>query len=114
MYKDYLDVEVPSDALGVLQDTHWSGGLFGYFPSYALGSAYGAQFAHVMGQELDLDTLAREGNLAAITEWLKEKIHRHGTLYKPADLISRVCGEPFNPKYYIRYLNRKMKDVYSL
>ena len=114
LYKEYLGVDVPSHSQGVLQDTHWSGGSFGYFPSYALGSAYGAQFAHFMGKDLNLEALAGEGNLEPITAWLREKIHRHGAMYTPKDLMMRVCGEAFDPKYYVAYLEKKMKDVYGV
>lgn len=114
MYKDMLGIVPPDDKQGVLQDMHWSGGMIGYFPTYALGSAYGAQFLHVMSSELDVDALAGKGELTPITAWLREHIHRHGHRYDPAELIQRVCGEPFNPKYYTDYLTRKMTEVYGL
>ena len=114
MYKEYLGVTVPTDAQGVLQDTHWAGGAFGYFPSYALGSAYAAQFAHTMHKDLDIVTLSREGRLAPITSWLRKRIHRHGMLFKPMVLLEKACGEPFDAQYYITYMEQKMKDVYGL
>ena len=114
LYTDMLGVTPPDDRQGVLQDTHWSGGMIGYFPTYALGSAYGAQFLSVMKRELDVDALAGKGDLAPITSWLQRNIHRYGKLYDPAELIQKVCGEPFDPRYYTDYLTQKMTDVYGL
>ncbi len=114
LYKDMLGVTPPSDKQGVLQDTHWSGGMIGYFPTYALGSAYGAQLLHVMQGELDVDALCAKGELAPITAWLGEKIHRHGKMLDPSALLEKVCGESFDPTYYTDYLTRKMTDVYGL
>lgn len=114
LYKEYLGVDVPDDTHGVLQDTHWSGGMFGYFPTYALGSAYSAQILHAMGKDLRVEELVRKGELAPITDWLREKIHRHGRMMDPGKLLEAACGEPFDAKYYVAYLARKMKDVYGL
>ena len=115
MYKDYLGVDVPNDTKGCLQDTHWSGGMIGYFPSYALGSAYGAQMKHVLETELgmSLDDLIAAGRIGDITAWLGEKIHRHGSLYKPMELFGAVCGE-FDPKYFTDYLKDKYSKLYEL
>lgn len=114
MYRDYLGVTVPNDAMGVLQDMHWSEGMFAYFPSYALGSAYGAQFQSVMRKSLDVDALVRKGDLAPITGWLAQNIHQYGKMYDPKELIEKVCGEPFDAKYYVDYLKGKMKAVYGI
>lgn len=114
LYREYLGIEVPSDAEGCLQDMHWSGGMIGYFPSYALGSAYGAQLLSVMEGELGpIDTLIREGKLRVITQWLGEHIHRFGNLYAPGELLRRCCGS-FDPKYYTDYLKKKYTAVYEL
>lgn len=114
LYKEYLGVDVPSDSLGVLQDSHWSGGTFGYFPSYSLGSAYGAQiFAH-MRKEMDIDKLISEQCIGTIVEWLTEKIYKYGSLLKPTELIKNSCGEDFDSQYYIDYLIEKFKRIYKL
>ena len=114
LYKEYLGVDVPDDTNGCLQDSHWSGGSIGYFPSYALGSAYGPQILHSMQKEIgNIDALISEGKLAEITEWLREKIHRHASFYKPADLFESVCGK-FDAKYYTDYLNNKYTALYGL
>ena len=106
LYRDYLGVAVPSDSLGVLQDMHWSGGTFGYFPTYVLGSAYASQFMHAMRRELDVDALLSDGNLAPIRDWLKEHVHRYGNLYRPGALLAKATGETFNPTYYVEHLKQ--------
>lgn len=114
LYKEYLGVDVPDDARGCLQDTHWAGGMFGYFPSYALGSAYGAQMRHVMEAQIgSVEDLVREGKLSVVTGWLKEHIHRHSALYKPGELFEMSCGK-FNAKYYTDYLTEKFTRLYEL
>ncbi|MBE6835045.1 MAG: carboxypeptidase M32 [Ruminococcaceae bacterium] len=114
MYKEYLGIDVPDDKHGVLQDSHWSGGLVGYFPSYALGNAYGAQFLDKMKKTVDVDKCVAEGNLKPINDWNRENIWVHGSLYTPQQILDRVLGEKFNADYYIEYLNNKCKDVYGL
>lgn len=114
LYKEYLGVDVPSDREGVLQDIHWSGGMFGYFPSYALGSAYGAQMLAVMKETVDVDGAVAAGDLTPINNWLRENIWRHGCLYEPEDLLRRVLGKPFDPQHYVAYLKEKFSDVYGL
>ena len=115
LYKEYLGVEVPDDKHGVLQDSHWSGGSIGYFPSYALGSAYGAQFLRKMKAEgTDPDACLRTGDFAPINEWNRSHIWRFGSLYKPGELLDRVLGEPFDPDCYLDYLEAKVKNVYGL
>ena len=114
LYREYLGIEVPDDAHGCLQDSHWSGGAFGYFPSYALGSAYGAQMLAVMEQQLgDVWADVEKGDLSRITGWLREKIHRHASLYRPGQLFEMACGK-FNPDFYVDYLTRKYTDLYQL
>ncbi|MCR5649434.1 MAG: carboxypeptidase M32 [Oscillospiraceae bacterium] len=114
LYKEYLGVDVPDDRQGVLQDSHWSGGMIGYFPSYALGSAYGAQFLAKMRESVDVDGCLRRGDFAPINAWNRENIWRHGCLYAPDKLLERVFGAPFDPKYYLNYLESKVKDVYGV
>lgn len=114
LYKEYLGVDVPNDTMGCLQDTHWSGGSFGYFPSYALGSAYGAQMLHAMKKDLgDIETKTAEGDLSAVKAWLKDHIHQHACLYAPGELLEKTCGK-FDATYYIDYLTAKFTNLYSL
>ena len=113
-YKEYLGVDVPNDTLGCLQDIHWSFGNIGYFPSYALGSAYGAQMLHVMQQELgDVFRDVEQGDLSRITGWLKEHIHRYASFKKPGQLFEDACGK-FDASYYTEYLTRKYSELYNL
>ena len=114
LYKEYLGVDVPSDREGVLQDTHWADALFGYFPSYALGSAYGAHMLHVMRQTVDVDAALASGDLSPINGWLCEHIWQYGGLYEPETLLSRALGEPFDPMYYVNYLKNKYSEIYGL
>lgn len=107
LYEKYLGVRPANVAEGVLQDIHWSQGSIGYFPSYALGNAYGAQIAHRMAEDMDIDALLEQGNVSVITDWLHEHIHRFGAVYDARDLLMKVTGEDFNPKYYFEYLQRK-------
>ncbi|MDP4146475.1 MAG: carboxypeptidase M32 [Bacillota bacterium] len=114
-YKEYLGVEPKNDSEGVLQDMHWSDGSFGYFPSYALGNLYGAQFLNKMLKDVpDLYAQIQKGNLSIVHQWLSDNIHRYGAVYKPSELIKRVTGEKLEAKYFIDYLNRKFKEVYNL
>ncbi len=114
LYKEYLGVSVPDDKHGVLQDSHWSGGSLGYFPSYALGSAYGAQMLNKMKQTVDVDGCILKGDFTPVNAWLEENIWRHGKMYDPAVLLEKACGEKFNPKYFIDYLTEKYTKLYGL
>ena len=114
LYKEYLGIDVPNDTMGCLQDSHWSGGMIGYFPSYALGSAYGAQMLHKMEKDLgDIWTDVAKGDLSKVTGWLKDKIHRHASFIKPDELFRSVCGE-FDAKYFTDYLTDKYTKLYEL
>ncbi|MGO4111256.1 carboxypeptidase M32 [Paenibacillus sp. YAF4_2] len=114
-YKEYLGIEPPSNAEGVLQDVHWSGGAFGYFPSYSLGNMYAAQIADTMERELDgFWNLVGRGELLPIKEWLTERIYKFGKLKSPSELIQDVTGKPLDPQHLVTYLERKYKDIYKL
>jgi carboxypeptidase Taq len=114
-YKEYLGVEPRSDAEGILQDMHWSAGNFGYFPSYALGNLYGAQFLHSMKKDMpDYQQRIAAGDFAAIQGWLKDNIHVHGSIYDPGELVKRVTGEALSARYFIGYLNEKYGELYEL
>ena len=114
LYKEYLGVDVPNDKEGCLQDSHWSGGSIGYFPSYALGSAYGVQMLRKMEEDLgDIWADVADGDLSKVTAWLKDKIHRHASFKKPTALFEEVCGK-FDAKYYTDYLTEKYTKLYNL
>ena len=113
--KEYLGVEVPDDAHGVLQDVHWSGGLFGYFPSYMLGNLYAAQFFATARQEIpDLDGQIAAGHLDVLREWQRSRIHQYGALYDPKDLVVRVTGKPLDYHYFMREVKEKYSRIYGI
>jgi carboxypeptidase Taq len=106
--RDYLQLPVPDDAHGCLQDIHWSFGGIGYFPSYTLGNLYAAQILEAAEQQIPaLWDRVREGQLNALTDWLRATIHVHGQLYRPAELIHRVTGYSPKPDAFLRYLRGK-------
>jgi len=110
-----LGIVPASDGEGVLQDVHWSGGAFGYFPSYSLGNMYAAQFTNTLRKELpNFDKLIEEGNLVPIKEWLSEKIYQYGKLLTPNEIVKQVTGEELNPDYLVQYLEEKYKAVYNI
>ncbi len=114
-YHDYLGVEVPNDSEGCLQDTHWSGGSFGYFPTYALGSAYGAQYIAAMKRQgIDVEGAMASGDLTPLSNWLSENIFKYGRSKDPKWLIENACGEPFDAQYFCDYLNDKFSAIYDL
>ena len=113
-YYEYLGVAVPDAASGILQDVHWSDGSFGYFPTYALGSAFAAQFYRKMRSEMDVDEALRNGRYTDCIDWLKTHIHRHGARYNADEIMKMATGESFNPDYYLDYLEQKFSDLYGL
>ena len=113
LYREYLGIEVPDDKRVVLQDSHWSGGLIGYFPSYALGNAYGAQFMKQMQKTVDIDACVRAGDLSPVNEWNRTHIWQYGRLYTPSDLLKRVLDGPFDPEVYTSYLEEKYGELYG-
>lgn len=114
MYKDILGVEVTNDRDGILQDVHWSNGSFGYFPTYALGSAYSAQFMYKMRKDIDVDKLLEKNQFETIMNWLKENIHQYGCLYKPEVIINKATNQNFDINYYLDYLENKYSKLYDL
>lgn len=114
MYKEYLGVDVPDDKAGVLQDSHWAGGMIGYFPSYCVGSAYSAQIYHNIAKEIDIPATVAQGGVKPIVEWLTDRLYRFGKLKTPEELSRSVlCGE-FDPDYYTDYLTKKFTELYKL
>ncbi len=113
-YFEYLGIRPPHAGLGILQDIHWSGGAFGYFPTYALGSAYSAQWMAAMRKDIDVDQCLLQNDFASVNTWLKNNVHRHGGLYKPNELLLMVTGETFNPQYYVDYLKEKYGRLFNV
>ncbi len=113
--RDFLGMTPPDGARGCLQDVHWSIGLFGYFPSYALGNLYAAQFWDAMTKKMgDLDARIEAGDLGSILGWLRENVHRGGSTWLPEELAERVTGSRLDPGHFTRYLERKYSRVYGL
>lgn len=113
-YKEYLDIDIENDRDGILQDVHWADGNFGYFPTYALGSAYAAQFMNKMRKDIDVDDLLRNNKFNVIVEWLKENIHKYGALYDADIILEKATGKKFDVNEYIEYLEDKYTKLYNL
>jgi carboxypeptidase Taq len=108
-----LGVEVPRDSLGCLQDIHWSMGSFGYFPSYALGNLYAAQFSAAMERELGpIAPFLSRAEYGPILEWLRRNVHSQASFRYPADLVLSVTGKPLGTEDFLRYLNDKYSGIY--
>ncbi len=114
-FKEYLGVTPPDDAHGVLQDVHWSTGLVGYFPSYALGNLISAQLWERLNADIpDLPEQIRKGRFSEWLAWLREHVHRHGVKFEPQELVQRITGSKIDPSAYMRYLNQKYSQIYGL
>lgn len=112
--KELIGAEVKNDVEGCMQDVHWSNGLFGYFPTYALGSIYAAQFYEAMRQEIkDLDARVARGDFDKAREWLTEKVHKHGAKYLAEDVVKKACGKGLSPDAFVNYLNEKYSKIYG-
>jgi carboxypeptidase Taq len=113
-YQEYMGITPTTDTEGILQDTHWACGEFGYFPSYAIGSAVASQIYACMQEKMPLSQYLKEGNLTPIREFLRDNIHKYGAVKNTNQILSDVCGEEFNADYYISYLKEKYTKLYSL
>jgi carboxypeptidase Taq len=113
--KEYLGLDVPDDAHGVLQDVHWSGGAIGYFPTYALGNLIAGQLWEQAHKDIpDLDARIAAAELGPLREWLREHVHRHGAKFTMPELLERVVGGPIAVGPFVSYIKRKLSDVYGL
>jgi carboxypeptidase Taq len=114
-FEELLGIIPPDDKEGVLQDIHWSMGYFGYFPTYFLGSLYGAQiYNKALEQNPKLPEEYKKGEFSKVVKYLKENIHHHGAVYRAEDLIKKVTGEELNPDYFFDYVEKKFYPVYGL
>ncbi len=107
-----LGLPVTTDAEGVLQDTHWGGGMIGYFPTYTIGNLMAAQLWERLEADLDDvgDQIAR-GDFVPLREWLREKVHHHGRKLYPRELLRRVTGEELRVDPFVTYLRAKLEDA---
>ncbi|UCC57905.1 MAG: carboxypeptidase M32 [Candidatus Bathyarchaeum sp.] len=113
-YREYLGVDVEDDSEGVMQDTHWASGLYGYFPSYALGNIYSGQILATMENGLqDWRDPISKGDFRNVKQWLVKNVHRHGNLYDPPDLIKIINGKELSVDPYLNYLHEKYSKLYD-
>lgn len=112
--KKYLGIVPDTDRDGCLQDIHWALGEFGYFPSYAIGNLYAAQFLAAIKKEINFSDSLEKGELGTVLSWLDDHIHKYGSLYYPDELIKISTGENLNPEYYKKYLTQKYSKIYQL
>lgn len=111
----YLGITPPNNRLGVLQDVHWSSGIIGYFPTYALGNLVSVQLWEKVHEAVpDLDEQIRQGEFAALLGWLRANIHQYGSKFRPQELVQRITGTKIDPQPYLRYLKQKYGQIYSL
>lgn len=114
-YKSYLNVNVPDDKSGCLQDVHWSHGSFGYFPTYSLGSFYAAQFYnHAVTTNPKIQSDIAKGQLQPLLQWLRTHIHSQGRFYTSEELCQHVTGQPLDVQYFMDYLLGKFTPIYNL
>ncbi len=113
--EELLGVVPQNDAQGILQDTHWAGGSFGYFPTYLLGTIYDGMFLEALEKELGpVDEILARGNVKEITAWLHEKIHKNGSMYTSAEVVERVCHSDISAEPIIRHFTKKYSALYGL
>jgi carboxypeptidase Taq len=114
-FKADLGFEVDKPSNGMLQDVHWSVGLFGYFPTYSLGNLYAGCLHQALRADVpDLDSQLAQGDTTAATGWLRDKVQRHGGLMQPREVITQACG--FEPSEHplLDYLEAKFRGIYNL
>jgi carboxypeptidase Taq len=114
LFYQYFGMNVPDAKNGILQDVHWSSGMFGYFPTYALGSATSAQIYHHMKKDLPVEEILATKNTKEINEWLKVRIHQFASSKYPKEILMIALQEPFNVSYYIDYLIQKYSSLYGI
>ncbi len=115
MYEDFLGIRPTTNALGVLQDVHWSMGAFGYFPTYTLGNLYSAQLLTAARKDLgNIEIQIKEGDFVPILNWMRDKIHSRGSIVEPAILIEEATGFPPSSEDFVKYLKNKINELYDL
>ncbi len=113
--QEYLGLTPPDDARGVLQDVHWSSGLIGYFPTYALGNLISVQIWDSIQRDIpNLTDQIEQGKFSDLLEWLRVNVHQYGAKYEPQVLVQKITGSAIDPKPYLRYLKIKFGEIYQL
>ena len=112
--KDLFGFSPKNDKEGCLQDMHWSGGCFGYFPSYAIGTIYSSQiYQAIKKAHPKVEEDIEKGDFSKIRNWLQHNIFNHGAKYLAEDAIKKACGEGLNPDKFLDYLNKKYSEIYN-
>jgi carboxypeptidase Taq len=113
--EEYLGLQPENDSSGVLQDIHWADGLFGYFPTYAIGNVLSVQlFDEAVRANPEVPEEIAHGEFASLLGWLRENIHRHGSRYYPDELVEKATGRPLDTGPYLSYLKDKFGQLYDL
>ncbi len=113
-FEEFLGLTPPDDARGVLQDVHWSAGLIGYFPTYALGNLVASQLWAKIEEDIpDLERKIQEGHFSDLLGWLRENVHRHSAKFEPMELLNRITGRGLTAAPYLRYLRDKFGEIYK-
>ena len=110
-FTELMGLEVPNDAVGVLQDSHWSNGYLGYFPTYLLGSVLGPDLGEGPRGPPDVEEQIERGEFTDLHSWLRENLHTLGAKFTPAETIERVVGGPIDPEPYLNYLRDKLNTL---
>jgi carboxypeptidase Taq len=114
-YERNLGLRPPRDADGVLQDVHWSAGLFGYFPTYSLGNIFAGQLFSQANADLgDLQDLFAQGQFAPLLQWLRAQVHRVGNRYSSRELVAKITGQPLDSQPLLNHLRSKLLPIYGL
>ncbi len=113
--EEYLGIDVPDAARGVLQDVHWSFGGFGYFPTYSLGNVVSVQIWEKVREAIpDLDEQIEQAEFGVLRDWLRDNLHNHGRKFLPREMLQRLVGGPMDAAPYVRYLKEKLGGIYGV
>lgn len=113
-YEEYLGIKVPDDTNGVLQDTHWASGYYGYFPSYAMGNVYDGMWLEKLNKDVPTWlTTMESGNSKPSIDWMKKNVHHYSSLYDPGDLVREITGKDTSAKPYLKYLEDKYSNLFG-
>ncbi len=115
LFYEWFGIEVPNPAMGCIQDVHWAYGAFGYFPTYTLGNMYAAQLSEKMVESTGpIDEIISSKDWSSMKRWLTDNVHRHGSLYRPADLLLQATGKAPDPEPFLNYIEEKFTRLYQL
>ena len=114
-YHEYLGVTPKHDTEGILQDVHWVEGMFGYFPTYAIGTLYSAMLFDQMHKDIsNLDQQLRRGKVESVRKWLKKHVHKYGREMTSEQIVFKATGKHLSAKPFLKYLEKKYSNLYGL